>query len=45
MYVPIPLDIPAMEYFLIWHISDDKDGAHIWMRSLIKEAYKKASTI
>ena len=44
-YVDIPAELPTMEYFLIWHASDDMDGAHIWMRNLLIEAYKNARGI
>ena len=44
-YVDIPMELPMMEYFLIWHASDDMDGAHIWMRNLLIEAYKNARGI
>jgi hypothetical protein len=39
------MELPTMEYFLIWHASDDMDGAHIWMRNLLIEAYKNARGI
>ena len=41
-FVKIPIELPTMEYFLFWHVSDDMDGAHIWMRNLLIEAYKNA---
>ena len=41
-FVEIPIELPTMEYFLFWHVSDDMDGAHIWMRDLLIEAYKNA---
>jgi len=41
-FVEIPIDIPLMEYFLIWHKSDEGDGGHIWMKDLIIRAYKNA---
>ena len=28
-FAEIPLDIPSMEYFLIWHKNDEGDGGHI----------------
>ena len=40
--VEIPIDIPSMEYFLIWHKSDEGDGGHIWMKDLIIKAFKDA---
>ena len=41
-FVEIPIDIPLMEYFLIWHKNDEGDGGHIWMKDLIIRAYKNA---
>jgi len=41
-YVEIPIEIPSMEYFLIWHKSDEGDGGHIWMKDLIIRAFKDA---
>jgi LysR substrate binding domain. len=41
-FVEIPIDIPSMEYFLIWHKSDEGDGGHIWMKDLIIKAFKDA---
>jgi hypothetical protein len=41
-FVEIPIELPTMEYFLFWHVSDDMDGAHIWMRDLLIEANKNA---
>ena len=41
-FVEIPIDIPMMEYFLIWHKSDEGDGGHIWMKDLIIRAFKDA---
>lgn len=38
----LPLDLPPVEQYLIWHNSDDDDGSHIWMRELIAEAFKEA---
>ena len=38
----LPLDLPPVEQYLIWHNSDDNDGSHIWMRELIAEAFKEA---
>ena len=40
--VEIPIEIPSMEYFLIWHKSDEGDGGHIWMKDLITSAFKEA---
>ena len=33
---------PSMEYFLIWHKSDEGDGGHIWMKELIINAFIEA---
>ena len=41
-FVEIPIEIPTMEYFLIWHKSDEGDGGHIWMKDLITKAFKEA---
>ena len=41
-FVEIPIEIPTMEYFLIWHKSDEGDGGHIWMKDLIVRAFKDA---
>tara|TARA_B100001778_G_scaffold112527_1_gene92169 strand:+ start:84 stop:986 length:903 start_codon:yes stop_codon:yes gene_type:complete len=41
-FVEIPIEIPSMEYFLIWHKSDEGDGGHIWMKDLITSAFKEA---
>lgn len=38
-FVEIPAEIPSMEYFLIWHKSDEGDGGHIWMKDLIIKAF------
>ena len=41
-FVEIPAEIPSMEYFLIWHKSDEGDGGHIWMKELIINAFVDA---
>jgi hypothetical protein len=41
-FVEIPADIPTMEYFLIWHKSDEGDGGHLWMKDLIIKAFEDA---
>ena len=41
-FIEIPIEIPSMEYFLIWHKSDEGDGGHIWMKDLITKAFKEA---
>ena len=41
-FVEIPAKIPSMEYFLIWHKSDEGDGGHIWMKELIISAFVDA---
>ena len=40
----LPLDVPPVEQYLIWHSSDDNDGSHIWMRELITESFDAAKT-
>ena len=41
-FLEIPAEIPSMEYFLIWHKSDEGDGGHLWMKDLIIEAFVDA---
>lgn len=41
-FVEIPAEIPTMEYFLIWHKSDEGDGGHLWMKDLLIKAFEKA---
>jgi DNA-binding transcriptional LysR family regulator len=41
-FIEIPAEIPSMEYFLIWHKSDEGDGGHIWMKELIINAFIEA---
>jgi DNA-binding transcriptional LysR family regulator len=36
----IPFELPAIEYFLYWHLSADHDAAHAWMREQIMEVAK-----
>jgi DNA-binding transcriptional LysR family regulator len=36
----MPIDMPAMEYFLYWHVSMNEDHAHRWMREQIMEVAK-----
>jgi len=38
----LPINLPPVEQYLIWHNSDDNDSSHIWMRELIAEAFKEA---
>ena len=40
----LPLEVPPVEQYLIWHSSDDNDGSHIWMRELITEAFDASKT-
>ena len=40
-YVEIPLKVPPLEQYLIWHNSDNNDGSHIWMRNLIAESFNE----
>ena len=40
-YVEIPFKVPPLEQYLIWHNSDNNDGSHIWMRTLIAESFKE----
>ncbi|MCC2615219.1 LysR family transcriptional regulator [Aestuariibacter halophilus] len=39
----MPFDVPAIDYFLYWHVSADHDHAHIWMRELIADVAKAFS--
>lgn len=36
----LPFEVPALEYFLYWHVSADHDHSHIWMREQIFEVSK-----
>jgi DNA-binding transcriptional LysR family regulator len=38
----LPIELPPVEQYLIWHNSDDNDGSHIWMRELIAQAFREA---
>jgi len=38
----LPIELPPVEQYLIWHNSDDNDGSHTWMRELIAEAFREA---
>ena len=38
-FIEVPIEIPSMEYFLIWHKSDEGDGGHLWMKDLIIKAF------
>ena len=42
-YVILPFDVPPLEQYLIWHKSDDNDGSHIWMRTLIAESFQEVN--
>ncbi|MFQ3340078.1 MAG: DNA-binding transcriptional LysR family regulator [Gammaproteobacteria bacterium] len=44
-YIEIPAEIPSMEYFLVWHKSDEGDGGHIWMKDLIIKAFEQAKKL
>ena len=44
-YIEIPLNVPPLEQYLIWHKSDDNDGSHIWMRDLIAESFQQVSAL
>ncbi len=43
-FMNLPIELPPVEQYLIWHSSNDNDGSHIWMRELIIEAFKAAKT-
>lgn len=36
----LPFEVPSIEYFLHWHVSADKDLAHVWMREQVREVAK-----
>ena len=42
-YVNLPFDVPPLEQYLIWHKSDDNDGSHIWMRTLIAQSFQEVN--
>ena len=42
-YVILPFNVPPLEQYLIWHKSDDNDGSHIWMRTLIAESFQEVN--
>ena len=44
-YIEIPINVPPLEQYLIWHTSDDNDGSHIWMRNLIIESFEEVSSL
>ena len=44
-YLEIPLNVPPLEQYLIWHNSDNNDGSHIWMRNLIAESFEEVSSL
>ena len=44
-YVNLPFDVPPLEQYLIWHKSDDNDGSHIWMRTLIAESFEEVNAV
>ena len=44
-YLNLPFDVPPLEQYLIWHKSDDNDGSHIWMRTLIAESFQEVNAV
>ena len=44
-YVNLPFDVPPLEQYLIWHKSDDNDGSHVWMRTLIAESFQEVNAV
>lgn len=44
-YVNLPFEVPPLEQYLIWHKSDDNDGSHIWMRTLIAESFQEVNAV
>ena len=41
-FIEVPTQLPSMEYFLMWHKSDEGDGGHLWMKDLIIDAFVDA---
>ena len=35
---PIPMPVPPLRFLQVWHIRDDRDAGHRWMRALVAEA-------
>ena len=38
-FIEVPIEIPSLEYFLLWHHNDEGDGGHLWMKDLIIKAF------
>ena len=38
----LPFEVAPSQFFLAWHESNDNDPGHIWLKALIKEAFKEA---
>lgn len=34
---PLPLDVPPLEYFALWHPRFDRDPRHVWIRGLVRD--------
>jgi DNA-binding transcriptional LysR family regulator len=34
---PIPMPVPPIRFLQVWHVRDDRDAGHRWMRDLIAE--------
>lgn len=43
--LPIPFDLPAMNFYLFWHESTHKSVAHSWMREVIYKATQGMSPV
>jgi len=39
---PIPVPVPPLRFLQVWHMRDDRDAGHRWMRDLIAEAAGEA---
>ena len=38
----LPFEVAPSQFFLAWHESNNNDPGHIWLKALIKEAFKEA---
>ena len=39
----LPLEVPEISYFSLWHTRFDKDPRHIWLRGLVRDAFGRTS--
>jgi len=38
----LPFEVAPSQFFLAWHETNDNDPGHIWLKDLIKQAFKEA---